>query len=144
MRHLIVAGLLCAGCTPSESPAKLKAEAEAARQETERVRAEAEVARLKANAGIRSDKSFLRSPLEGRWVSTRVASHKFEFFPDGTYQEETLFATFDGTFAMLDGGRVKLVSKGTFGDSARAMAWSIEGDTLALETPLGPLHFKRK
>ena len=145
MRYIIMASLLLAcGCSVPEDPAKLKAKLAAAEHETARVRAEAEVTRLKANAGLASDKSFLKSPLEGLWVSAATASHTFEFFPDGTFQEEARLTSNDGTYTVLDGSRVKLVVKSVFGDTVTVMTWRIEGDTLHLEGGLYPMKLTRK
>lgn len=85
----------------------------------------------------------------GQWESTAAASHKIEFFADGTFRETALLVTNNGTYTLLDGNRIKMEAEGLLWvANTTIFRYLIEGDTLTLTIDEGlanwlPLTWKK-
>ena len=122
-----------------------KEAADQAKVELELVKHKAEAARLAALAGKPEAKSFLTSPLVGKWVA-EVSSYKtIEFFPDGTYRDAALLGSADGRYSVLEGGRVKAEAAALFGGTVSTVwGYAISGDRLVMTMEGGGLELAYK
>ena len=144
--------LAACGCSEDKAKAELdsaRAEASRAKEDAARakvdlelVRHKAEAARLAAIAGKPETKSFLASPLVGKWAFDGSSSRSMEFFADGTFREVAPIGSANGKYTTLDGGRVKLEAEGYLFGSTNMWEYAIAGDRLVMTLEGTPLEMK--
>ena|GEM_PF-5981152 len=82
--------------------------------------------------------------LIGKWINVEHSSQSLEFYSDGTVTELTLLKTFNGTFRLLSGNRVRAVLPGLlWGDNVVDFSYIVTATNLTLNAPNG-LKFSYK